>query len=99
LPLDEPALARFAMLKSWRGEVARSHNVPAYVVFHDAALAEMARERPATLAALGAISGVGTKKLEAYGAELLRLLAAGGEPAAETGLESGPETGPEPDHG
>ena len=75
LPLDEAATERFAALKAWRGEVAREHNLPAYVVFHDATLAEMARERPATLDALAGISGVGSKKLEAYGAEILRLLA------------------------
>ena len=55
--------------------MAREHNLPAYVVFHDATLAEMARGQPASLAALGAISGVGAKKLEAYGSEILRLLA------------------------
>jgi ATP-dependent DNA helicase RecQ len=75
LPLDEAATERFLRLKAWRAEVAREHNLPAYVVFHDAALAEMARERPASLAALGTISGVGAKKLEAYGREILRLLA------------------------
>ena len=75
LPLDEAATARFAGLRAWRGEVAREHNLPAYVVFHDATLAEMARERPATLDALAGISGVGAKKLEAYGVEILRVLA------------------------
>jgi ATP-dependent DNA helicase RecQ len=75
LALDDVATVRFEQLKAWRGEVARAHNLPAYVVFHDAALAEMARERPATLDELAAISGVGAKKLEAYGAEILRVLA------------------------
>ncbi len=78
LPLDEAALARYAALKAWRGEVARAHNLPAYVVFHDATLAEMAREQPASAQALGAISGVGAKKLQAYGEEILRVLALGG---------------------
>ncbi len=77
LPLDEAALARFAALKAWRGEVAKAHNLPAYVVFHDATLAEMARAQPDTLDALGGISGVGAKKLEAYGREILRVLEAG----------------------
>ena len=76
LPLDETGLARFAALKAWRAEVAKSHNLPAYVVFHDATLAEMAREAPASLDALGGISGVGGKKLEAYGSALLRVLGA-----------------------
>jgi ATP-dependent DNA helicase RecQ len=74
LPLDATAQARFAALKAWRGEVAREHGLPAYVIFHDATLAEMAREAPATLAALAGISGVGAKKLEAYGDEILRVL-------------------------
>ncbi|MBL8333619.1 MAG: HRDC domain-containing protein, partial [Rubrivivax sp.] len=78
LPLDDDQRARFEALKAWRAEVAREHNLPAYIVFHDATLAEMARERPASLAALGGISGVGAKKLEAYGAEILRVLEAGG---------------------
>jgi ATP-dependent DNA helicase RecQ len=72
--LDGAAAERFLALKAWRGEVARAHNLPAYVVFHDASLATMARERPATLDALARIPGVGAKKLEAYGAELLRVL-------------------------
>ena len=76
IALDEPALARFTALKAWRAEVAREHNLPAYVVFHDATLAEMAREAPASLDALGEISGVGAKKLEAYGRDILRVLSA-----------------------
>ena len=63
-----PACERFAALKAWRAEVAREHNLPAYVVFHDATLAEMADPRPDSLDALAEISGVGAKKLEAYGA-------------------------------
>jgi ATP-dependent DNA helicase RecQ len=77
LPLDDAGLARFAALKAWRAEVAKAHNLPAYIVFHDATLAEMARERPSTLDALAAIGGVGARKLEAYGAEILRVLEAG----------------------
>jgi ATP-dependent DNA helicase RecQ len=76
LPLDEAALVRFAALKAWRAEIAREHNLPAYVVFHDATLAEMARAEPESLDALGGISGVGAKKLEAYGQAILRVLQA-----------------------
>ena len=72
--LDEAGLARFAALKAWRGEVAREHKLPPYVVFHDATLAEMARAAPDSLDALAGISGVGAKKLEAYGPEILRVL-------------------------
>jgi ATP-dependent DNA helicase RecQ len=72
--LDTDSQSRFAELKAWRAEVAREHNLPAYVVFHDATLAEMARRLPADLGELGEISGVGARKLEAYGAEILRVL-------------------------
>ncbi len=78
LPLDEPALRRFDALKAWRAEVAREHNLPAFVVFHDATLAQMARERPDSPDGLGGISGVGAKKLQAYGEEILRVLRAAG---------------------
>ena len=74
LPLDEAGRARFESLKAWRAEVAREHNLPAYIVFHDATLAEMAQAQPDSLDALGQISGVGAKKLEAYGREILRVL-------------------------
>ena len=76
LPLDEAATLRFGALKAWRGEVAREHNLPAYVVFHDATLAQMAREHPVTLDQLVGVSGVGAKRLEAYGREILRVLEA-----------------------
>ncbi|HEX5357487.1 MAG TPA: DNA helicase RecQ [Aquabacterium sp.] len=68
------ALSRYNDLKAWRAGVAREHNLPAYVVFHDATLADMARIAPQTLGELGSISGVGAKKLEAYGAQILAVL-------------------------
>ena len=74
LPLDDDALQRFESLKAWRADVAREHNLPAYIVFHDATLAEMARSCPASLDALAGISGVGARKLDAYGREILRVL-------------------------
>ena len=79
IALDAAASARYAALKAWRGEVSRERNLPAYIVFHDAVLAAMAAEAPTSLEALGAISGVGAKKLEAYGEAILRVLG-GGEP-------------------
>ncbi|HET7867852.1 MAG TPA: DNA helicase RecQ [Burkholderiaceae bacterium] len=72
--LDSAAQARLAALKAWRTGVAREHNLPAYVVFHDAALTAMARQRPRTLDELAGIGGVGAKKLQAYGEQLLELL-------------------------
>ena len=74
--LDPAAEHLWGRLREWRAGIAREHGVPAYVVFHDATLAELARARPQTEAALGQISGVGTRKLERYGAALLELLAA-----------------------
>jgi ATP-dependent DNA helicase RecQ len=74
--LDEPAKARLAALRAWRSEVAREHNLPAYIVFNDATLAQMALTSPSTLDELSGISGVGAKKLEAYGREILRVLEA-----------------------
>jgi ATP-dependent DNA helicase RecQ len=74
IALDDGGQRRYAALKAWRAEVAREHNLPAYVVFHDATLAEMARSQPGSLDDLGGISGVGAKKLEAYGREILRVL-------------------------
>jgi len=71
-----PVATRLAKLKAWRAETARARNVPAYVVFHDATLEDMARVAPGTYLALGAIGGVGARKLEAYGEEILQLLAA-----------------------
>ena len=72
--LTGDALARFTELKAWRAGVAREHNLPAYVVFHDATLADMARIAPQSLGELGSISGVGAKKLEAYGDQILGVL-------------------------
>jgi len=71
--LDQAAQVRFINLKAWRAEVAREHGLPAYVIFHDATLAAIAERCPATLADLQGISGMGAKKLEAYGAEVLRV--------------------------
>ncbi len=69
------ARERFAALKAWRAEVAKEHNLPAYVIFHDATLASIANQAPQSLQELSGISGMGTKKLDAYGQEVLRLVA------------------------
>ncbi len=74
--LDQAAQVRFINLKAWRAEVAREHGLPAYVIFHDATLAAIAERCPATLNDLQGISGMGAKKLEAYGAEVLRVCGA-----------------------
>ncbi len=68
------ARERFAALKAWRAEVAKEHNLPAYVIFHDATLISIAIQAPQSLTDLSGISGMGTKKLEAYGQEVLRIV-------------------------
>jgi ATP-dependent DNA helicase RecQ len=69
--------ARFDALKAWRAEVARAHNLPAYVIFHDATLAAIAALAPHSLGDLQGVSGIGAKKLEAYGEEVLRVVSSG----------------------
>jgi DNA helicase-2/ATP-dependent DNA helicase PcrA len=66
----------FDALKSWRLERATADAVPAYVVFNNATLAEIAERQPRTLGELALIAGVGPTKLERYGEEVLRVLAA-----------------------
>jgi len=78
--LGQDAQVRFINLKAWRAEVAREHNLPAYVIFHDATLAAIAERCPSTLEDLQGISGMGAKKLEAYGADVLRVVRDGTPP-------------------
>jgi ATP-dependent DNA helicase RecQ len=63
-------------LRAWRAEVARKRGVPAYVVLHDTTIDGIATQRPATSAQLRGIPGIGDKKLEHYGDELLALVRA-----------------------
>ncbi len=63
-------------LKAWRAEIAREHNLPSFVIFHDATLRGIAAAMPATLADLEGIAGIGQKKRDAYGAEVLRIVSA-----------------------
>ena len=63
-----------AALRAWRSEIARSRGVPAYVVLHDATIDGIATQRPTSLTALRNISGIGDKKLEHYGDELVALV-------------------------
>ena len=73
--LDADGQNRFLALKAWRAEVAKEHNLPAYVIFHDATLAAIAELAPQSLNDLQGITGIGAKKLEAYGQEVLRVVA------------------------
>ncbi|MBI4261206.1 MAG: ATP-dependent DNA helicase UvrD2 [Actinobacteria bacterium] len=67
----------FDRLKAWRLERSRADGVPAYVVFHDSTLAEIAERRPRSRSDLGGISGVGPTKLERYADEVLAVVATG----------------------
>jgi ATP-dependent DNA helicase RecQ len=64
----------FEALRAKRSELAKEAGVPPYVVFHDSTLREMAAARPQTRDALGRVTGVGTRKLEAYGDAFLAVL-------------------------
>ncbi|MER3461699.1 MAG: DNA helicase RecQ [Armatimonadota bacterium] len=80
--LEPPGFARaraaanplFAALRGLRSELAREQNVPAYVIFHDSTLGEMAEVKPRSLQSLGRISGVGATKLERYGEAFLEVI-------------------------
>ena len=72
--LDPRATLVFERLRTWRAATARDQGVPAYVVFHDATLAEIATRNPTTLDELSTISGIGVAKREKYGPQLLEAL-------------------------
>ena len=78
LLMTPEAQASFLALKAWRAEVAKAHNLPAYVIFHDATLAAIAQNAPQSLEDLQGISGMGARKLAAYGAAVLEVVASGG---------------------
>jgi ATP-dependent DNA helicase UvrD/PcrA len=71
-----PSTPEFEALRRWRAQRAKADEVPAYVVFHDSTLHEIAAVRPRTREELSAISGVGPTKLERYADDLLEALAA-----------------------
>lgn len=73
--LSPAAAPLFERLRAWRGATAKEQGVPAYVIFHDATLRQIATDVPATLADLGRVSGVGENKLAKYGQQILDTLA------------------------
>ncbi|MET8215586.1 DNA helicase RecQ [Streptomyces hirsutus] len=85
--LPEELLPAFEALRAWRAEQAREQGVPAYVIFHDATLREIATVWPGSVAELGGISGVGEKKLATYGEGVLEVLGSLGGP------QGGPQGG------
>jgi ATP-dependent DNA helicase RecQ len=79
--LPAEAAPVFELLRAWRAAAAKEQGVPAYVIFHDATLRQIATERPSTLTELGGISGVGENKRAKYGQQILDILAGrSGEP-------------------
>jgi ATP-dependent DNA helicase RecQ len=70
-PVGDPL---FEALRTLRRELAAEAGVPPYVIFHDATLRDMAQARPASLAELGEVAGVGARKLEAYGEAFLGVI-------------------------
>jgi ATP-dependent DNA helicase RecQ len=75
LTLDPVAESLWQRLRAWRLDEARRQELPPYVIFHDATLIEVARRRPASLAALTDIPGIGRSKLDRYGAAVLAVIA------------------------
>jgi ATP-dependent DNA helicase RecQ len=68
----DPALAEY--LREWRRSMARENKVPAYIILHDTTLEELCRRRPANLAELMQVPGIGERKADVYGAEILQVL-------------------------
>jgi ATP-dependent DNA helicase RecQ len=86
-PAELPAAAAglFEQLRAWRAATAREQGVPAYVIFHDSTLREIAARHPASLAELGTVSGIGENKLAKYGQQLLDTLRSGAGAAGTAG--------------
>ncbi len=74
IDLSEKAVPVFEQLRAWRAAAAKEQGVPAYVIFHDATLRQIATEAPSTLAELGTVNGVGENKLAKYGQQILDTL-------------------------
>ncbi|MGA8457716.1 MAG: DNA helicase RecQ [Streptosporangiaceae bacterium] len=72
--LSEADAAMFEQLRAWRGAAAKEQGVPAYVIFHDATLRQIAAQSPSTLTELSTVNGVGDAKLAKYGQQILDIL-------------------------
>ncbi|MBO0817396.1 MAG: DNA helicase RecQ [Actinobacteria bacterium] len=78
--LPPAAAPVFDKLRAWRAAAAKEQGVPAYVIFHDATLREVATRRPSSLAELSAVNGVGETKLARYGQQILDTLGSAAPP-------------------
>ena len=74
---NAPNSSYLTLLKDWRLTEANQQGVPAYVIFHDATLAEIAARQPTSLEELAEIPGIGKRKLERYGEALIELIGQG----------------------
>lgn len=74
--LDAAGEGRFERLREWRAATAKDAGLPAYVIFHDATLRQVAAEAPTSLDALAGVSGIGAGKLDKWGTALLEVVAA-----------------------
>ena len=81
-----PALAEY--LREWRRSMARENKVPAYIILHDSTLEELCRRRPANFTELKQVPGIGEKKADVYGAEILQALRNFGDGARATATVS-----------
>ncbi|MFI9153705.1 DNA helicase RecQ [Streptomyces sp. NPDC053367] len=101
--LPEALLPAFEALRAWRAEQAREQGVPAYVIFHDATLREIATVWPTSVRELGGVSGVGEKKLATYGEGVVKVLASLDGPGTSAGARdeggAAPGRGAAPDEG
>jgi ATP-dependent DNA helicase RecQ len=96
--LPQELVPAFEALRAWRAEQAKEQGVPAYVIFHDATLREIATVWPASVADLGGISGVGEKKLATYGEGVVGVLAGlGGAPGGAAPAPAADEAAEAPD--
>ncbi|WP_306943579.1 DNA helicase RecQ [Streptomyces phaeochromogenes] len=92
--LSPELLPAFEALRAWRAGQAKEQGVPAYVIFHDATLREIATVWPASVAELGGISGIGEKKLVTYGEGVIGVLASLERPSgSSSGSSSGSGSG------
>ncbi|KUL80452.1 MULTISPECIES: DNA helicase RecQ [unclassified Streptomyces] len=95
--LPQELVPAFEALRAWRAEQAREQGVPAYVIFHDATLREIATVWPTSVAELAGISGVGEKKRATYGEGVIEVLAGLAAPAPEAAAQPTSSAPDDPD--
>ncbi|WP_172675032.1 HRDC domain-containing protein, partial [Stenotrophomonas pictorum] len=74
VPVQSQDLALFQALRGLRAELAKEQNVPAFVIFHDSTLRNIAEQRPTSVAELARVGGIGGSKLARYGERLVEIV-------------------------